>query len=147
MARTPISKDMVERYIRMGLTQAQMVEQFYEETGERRQRSAFAVAIHRFNIENPNKTPRYDKELPWDNVPVEHYCYEQRMLRALGSRNAGEPNQDARDGRLDGWLEEMDREDLVVMWEPSLGFFKVPREDGDEGYVTVKNILKNGSVS
>jgi hypothetical protein len=143
MARTTIDKATVERYIREGLTQQQMVERFYEETGERRSRSSFAAAIMRYNVDNPRATPRYSGALPWEGVPVEHYCYEQRMLRALGSREEGRPNQDVENGRLDAWLEEMDRENLVVMWEPSLGFFKVPREPDDVGYVTIKNLAKS----
>lgn len=138
MTRTPISKDTIQRYIRMGLTQREMVDKFYEETGERRARSSFAVAASRKGVTNPRSTPHYD--LPWKNVPREHYCYEQRMLRALRSRERGKPNKDARDGTLDKWMEMMDSEQLVIMYEPTLGFFRVPREPADVGYVTVTNL-------
>lgn len=143
MARTPIDKATVKRYLAEGLTQAQMVERFYAETGERRGRTAFAVALGRFGLDNPRATPRYEKWLPWRGIPASHYCYEQRMLRALASRELGKPNADALNGRLDHWIEEMDREDLVVMYEPVLGFFKVPREEGDVGYITVKNLVND----
>lgn len=133
MVRTTIAKDTVERYIRMGLTQNQMVEQFRIETGERRQRSSFGAAILRFSIDNPRATPRYD--LAWQNVPREHYCYEQRMLRALASREQGKPNRDALNGRLDAWTAEMDASNAVVHYDRDLGFFRIPREDGDIGYV------------
>lgn len=140
MTRKTIDKETVQRYVREGLTQQQMADRFYEETGERRQRSSFAAAIMRYEIENPRATPNYLESMGLVGVPVEHYCYEQRMLRALGSREAGTPNMDVDNGRLDAWLAEMDRENLVVMWEPTLGFFKVPREKGDKGYVTTKNL-------
>lgn len=143
MARTTIDKATVQRYVREGLTQAEMVQRFFEETGEMRQRGSFAAAIHRYKVENPRATPRYDEHLPWSDVPVEHYCYDQRMLRALASRELGHPNKDARSGRLDAWQADMDAEGLVIMWSPALGFFRVPREAGDVGYVTVKNVAES----
>jgi hypothetical protein len=143
LGRWPVSieVDTVKRYMAEGLTQDQMAERFFNETGERRGRSSFAAVIHRHGLNNPRATPRYEEDLPWKGVKAEHFCYEQRMLRALGARRHGHTNADAvPGGRLDAWLAEMDKENLVVMYEPELGFFKVPREDGDVGYVTVTNL-------
>lgn len=133
-----IDKATLLRYVREGLSQNEMAERFLEETGERRSRSTFATALKRHGIEDRPRRARYEKYVPWPHCN-RHYGYELRMLRAYASRQEGEPNQDALDGRLDGWLNEMDREDLVILYHEDLGFFRVPREPGDEHYITVKN--------
>lgn len=139
MARPAIiDKATLLRYVRMGLTQQEMADQFLKETGERRSRSSFAHFLKKYDIEDRRTRARYDKYVPWPGVH-KHYGYELRMLYAYASRMEGKPNQDATNGRLDGWLNMMDAENLVLMFHEGLGFFRVPAEKGDSHYITVKN--------
>lgn len=138
--RPTITREFLERCLRQGLTQREMIEVFHEETGEWRTRAAFGNQMKRYGLEPPRERqiPRYPEHVPW-RVRMEHQNkYHLRMLRALARRDNGDELDEAEGSRLDAWLAKMDEDDVVIYYDPvtSAGFFRIPREsvDGD-GYV------------
>lgn len=131
-----ITREIVERYVRDGLTTTQMAERFLVEYGERRSDRSFAVAMHRMGIPSPHPRKKYDDELPW-TVRKEHLmATEARMLRAYGRLRAGEAMAPDTAERLASWMRKLDEMDAVVHYDPETeqGFFLVPRRPGDDGY-------------
>src|SRR3546814_9947705 len=87
--RPTITREFLERCLRQGLTQREMIEGFYEETGEGRTRAAFGNQMKRCGLEPPKERqiPRYPDHVPWSPVHLEHQNkYHLRMLRALARR-------------------------------------------------------------
>lgn len=152
-----ITKAWLQKCVREGLTQEQMVVRFMDEFGEVRTRAAIAVAMSRNGVKPAGiKHPITSGLLPWKDVKRKHHNrYEARMLRALAHVSAGRAITPAESKRLVSWLAALDRGTpirvgneikmvkAVVHYDPTTepGFFLVPREIADgSGYVHVRGI-------
>lgn len=129
-------KTTLKNYLAKGLTQAQIVDAWASDSGNRVSRSAIAMAIARYNLNSNNPRTRHDDLLPW-RVELEHRgLSDARNLRALGRRREGRPLPPVDEQRLDSWLEKLNEANAVVRYEPDTeeGFFWVPRlpEHGDD---------------
>lgn len=109
-------KTTFQQWLAEGLTHQQMADRVYEQTGHRVTRAAVTVALMSYGLTSTK--PRYKDTIPW-RVKVEHAkTYPIRMLRLLGKRRAGVELPEDDDRLLDGWLEHLDREGLIVAYDP-----------------------------
>lgn len=75
---------------------------------------------------------RDDDLIPW-SVKMEHrYAYPVMNLRHEARRRAGEPISPRMSAQVDGWLRNLNSDNLVVHYDPDTeqGWFYVPRRDG-----------------
>ena len=136
-ARRTIDRETLKRYIDAGLSLTEMAEHWETETGTTRARSSFAVAMSRYNMTSAHPQVRHDDTLPW-RVKSKHAMeYPARMLRALGRRNKGLPIGEELSDRLDSYLRDLDKDNAVVHYDAETpeGFWHVPREPQDKGYI------------
>ena len=67
MANTQVAPGKAElaEMLRRKLTQAQIVAEWQERTGQKCSRSAIAMAIKRYGLESARPRPRYEELIPW----------------------------------------------------------------------------------
>jgi hypothetical protein len=132
-------KQQLEAWLDEGLTQGQMVQRVYEQTGVTVTRSGIAAAMMREGL-GVRDVPRYHDEVPWRVRPEHLRAYPVRMLRLLGRRNQGGSLKPSEIERLDAWLARLADEGLVVAYDPDSpsGFLYVDREDGDPSEVPIR---------
>lgn len=120
----------LRKYLDRGLTQAQIVEAWREDSSEVVSRSAIGMAIKRYGLQSAHPRPRYEDTLPW-RVREEHLMhYDARMLRLEARRRRGQALKPEDLSRLDYWRKELDRLDAVVYYDENSpeGFLWIPRE-------------------
>lgn len=125
----------MRRYLKRGLTQAQIVEAWKEDSGIRVSRSAIAMAISRYGLSSATTRarPRYEDTLPW-RVKREHTNhYDARMLRLEGRRREGNPMTERELQMLAQWKKLLDERNAVVTYAPDTeqGFFWIERTVDD----------------
>jgi len=130
-------KGQLKKYINQGLTQQQIADAWFEETGVRVTRNAISMAMTSSGLKPANPRPRYDGNLPW-RVKIEHSkAYDARMLRAA-ARIEGKRKKDRLSDpeykRYISWLEQLKENDAVVGYAPNTpqGFFWLPRLATDD---------------
>lgn len=74
--------------------------------------------------------------IPWKVLKKHDTLYPAKQLRALSRRNQGQELSVTAERELTRWLENLDRNNLVIDYDRDKGWLKVPRipEDGD-GYI------------
>lgn len=133
MKRIVPDPKQMEAYLNRGLTQAQIVEEYENDTGIRCSRSAIAMAMDRYGLKGKRVRPRYMDMLPW-RVAHEHRMHnDARMLRLEAKRRRGEALKTAELRWLTAWLDELDRKNVVIDYNPrsKRGFWWLPRTDED----------------
>lgn len=137
MAGIPLDKATVQKYVDAGLTQTEMVERWFEDFGEKKSRTAFAMATSRYGIDPVRPRPRYDELLPWRVARQHLMAHEPRMLRLLARRRRGLTVSADESGMLAKWLRELQLVDAVVAYdgETAQGWFLVPRMESDEDFI------------
>lgn len=141
-ARRVPDQTRLRRYLEQGLTQAQIVAAWGEESNVRVSRSAIAMAIKRYGLESAHSRPRYEDTLPW-KVRVEHRMkYDARMLRLEARRRRGKALSDEDLRKLTAWRQQLEDANAVVAYEPELpeGFVWVVRREDDD------DIIRRGRV-
>jgi hypothetical protein len=125
-----------------GLTHQEIADRVYEQTGNRVSRSTVSAALSRAGLSKPG--PRYDYLIPWKVNVAHSRQYPVRMLRTLGRWRELLPLREGEQERLDSWAEHLDKDGLVVAYDPNVGFVYTKRELGDPmdapircGYVAV----------
>lgn len=126
-------KGELKRYLNAGLTQAQIVEAWKEDSGNKVSRSAIAMAIARYGLKSAHQRPDYKELLPWTVAEEHRWHIDARMLRLEGRRREkGETSISAPEMRwLSNWKSELARKEAVVYYDRDTeeGFFWVPRSD------------------
>ena len=120
-----------------GMTHADIANEVQRRTGMRVTRAAVSVALMRAG--EAKETPRHADTIPW-TVGVKHSTeYPVRMLRLLGRRRAGLAINKPDAQRLDGWLRDLDRDNMVVGYcpdvpdgEPALVYLPAEAKDHDD---------------
>jgi len=135
-------KTTLRRWKREGLTQQEMVDRHFAETGIQVSRASIAAAMVRYGLAGTK--PRYYGTIPW-HVKGEHLThYAVRMLRLLGRRKAGGDLNNLEALRLDSWLEMLDREHAVVGYDPDSedGFYYIDAKyrDSKDAPIRTKRI-------
>lgn len=121
-------KSEMEAYLKRGLTQAQIVEAWEEDSSKRVSRSAIAMAIERYGLKSSKPRPRYEDMIPW-TVKTEHASRRDvEYLRAEGRRRKGEALSEKEARRLTEWKKLLKEKGAVVTYNPDSeqGFFWVP---------------------
>lgn len=112
-----------------GLTHQEIADRVYEETGNRVRRSSVSSAISKSGRSKPKE--RYDYLIPW-RVKKEHSReYPVRMLRVLGRSREVLPLREGEWERVHSWVKKLAKDDLVVAYDPNIGFRYVKRKAGD----------------
>lgn len=136
------NKTQMEAYLKRGLTQKQIAEQYESDTGIKVSRSAIGMAIERYGLRsahsrgaNPKGEGRYEDTVPWTNIRKEHrHLRDVEMLRYEGRRRRGGSLTDRELRQLQNWLEALNEANAVVTYNPdsAKGFWWVARtpEDG-----------------
>lgn len=98
-------------------------------------RQAVKKAIEKARIEiNRPKPPSLKPFIPW-RVRVAHEQHlHVRMLRLYGREQLGLEIPSDRRRRYEEWKRDMDAFDLVVTYDPEVGFSADARRDGDSRY-------------
>lgn len=80
---------------------------------------------------------RNDDLIPWAVEKSHRNTYPVAMLRVLARRRAGVEVREVDDGRLDGFLAKLERDNVVVDYDPAslLGFKYVPRLPSDRDVI------------
>lgn len=132
------NKTQLEAYLRKGLTQQQIAEQWEKDSGVRVGRTAIANAISRYGLKSARPRDRHMELVPW-RVKVEHRNHpDVRVLRLESRRRKGEPISDRDLTWLNNWLTALDEENAVVAYDPRLwpeGFAWVPRTKEDDDII------------
>ena len=139
-----IDRATLRRYVNDGLTLQQMADRWYEETGVKRARSSFAVALGRYDMKSAHPRTRYSDVLPWRLRNEHAMSYEARMLRLLGrrKRDLSMSSEDTR--RLNSFLRELDEDNKVIYYDRRTpqGFWYVEKQPGDSGYIRVPDDIQ-----
>lgn len=124
----------MRRYLEQGLTQAQIVEQWEEDSGARVSRSAIGMAIGRYGLKSARPRERYMDTIPWKLNPEHQASPEARLLRFEARRRRGLELAERERVWLNGWLAELADDGKVVMYDPRTveGFWYVARTDEDD---------------
>ena len=108
-------KVTLTRWLDEGLTQQQMVDRTFQETGEVVTRSAIANAMVRYGMSADGA--RYEEEVPWQINPIHATATPLRNLRLLGRRRAGKTLNDRERVILDTWLHELTLKQWIVGYD------------------------------
>lgn len=130
-------KTQMRSYLKAGLSQKQIVEQYEKDTGIKVSRSAIAMAISRYGLKSSRPRERYMDMIPWD-VAMEHqHLPEVRLLRFEARRRRGLDVSDTDMTWLNNWLIELDDKNAVVTYDARTdqGFWLVPRTEDDDDIV------------
>lgn len=129
--RVPPPRHRLEWYVRLGLTQEQMVLRYLYETGFLYARPSFVNWLK--EVEGHRSRPTYYDQLPW-TVRKEHRMHwDARMLRLVGRRAQGAEMSSDEARWLRDWEQKLFQADAVVHYEPDTeeGFHWVERGAGD----------------
>ena len=105
------------RWVHDGLTFAQITAEWARRTGQHVARGSVGGALIQVALRGPTR-PRFYDCIPWRLRPEHAGVYPAHMLRSLGIRRTGFPLHDGRRARLDGWLEMLERERVIVAYCP-----------------------------
>lgn len=124
-------KATLRRWRDEGLTQQEMVERLYQETGEVVSRSGIANAMARLGLAGEGQ--RYEDEVPWAINPTHATSTPLRMLRLLGRRRSGKTLNSREHETLDQWLYQLRTRDWIVGYDPDdlTGFHYINRKYKD----------------
>jgi hypothetical protein len=123
----------LRRYLKRGLTQAQIVAEWEKDTGVRVSRSTIAMAIARYGLQSAKPRPRYEDTLPWKVLDEHKHHIDARMLRLEGRRRHGGKLTADEKRWLTDWKRLLDERGAVVMYDPDTpqGFYWVNKKEED----------------
>lgn len=108
-----------------------MIEQYRKKYGITINPSMLASFFHRKGL--PPRPRKPNPLLPW-KIPTE-FAWQRTaiMLRLEARRREGQWLRPEHEARLDAWLDRLERDNLVVDFDPASehGFIEVPRTDRD----------------
>ena len=139
------NKGEMRRYLSRGLTQAQIVDAWENDSGIRVSRSAIAMAIQRYGLESNRARPRYEDTLPWSIKPEHQNNHNARMLRLEGRRRRGLSLNDQEHRWLAAYKDKLKHAGAVVTYVPELdeGFVWVQRNEHDDPRDFIRRDLHN----
>ena len=135
-----------EQMLRAGKTQQEVAAHFGV------QQPAVSLAIRRGNIKDVayDRTASDESAIPWHPIRPEHRSrYLVRMLRAAARRQRGEKSAPVIEAQLDKFLEQAEKMDFVVHYDPDTdeGWFRVERRPGvDKGLIRDPYLDDNGML-
>jgi hypothetical protein len=137
-ARSMPDEQLLKSWFQAGVSYKQMVELWFEISGERASHPAMLGKCQRYDWYEPRQMKHAGGLLtPWTNIRDEHtYLHDIQMLRKESARRAGHKFNETQNKRIDGYLKGLKEDDCVVMYRRDTieGFFHVKRRKGDEEY-------------
>lgn len=130
-------KTTLRRYLRKGLTQKQVAEEWERESGFRVTRSAIGMAMARYNLTGRRQRGRYEDLIPWYVLPEHRESADAKVLRLEGRRRRGKPLNERDATRLANWRRDLLAQDAVVHYDPETeqGWWWVPRRPTDDDII------------
>lgn len=127
----------MRRYLELGLTQQQIVEQYEKDTGIRCGRSAIGMAISRYGLSSSRPRDRYMDMIPWKLEPEHQQHPDARLLRLEGRRRRGRDISERDLTWLTNWLTSLEEQNAVIIYRPETveGFWFVPRTEEDDDII------------
>jgi len=123
-------KTELRRMIEHGLTDQEIADLVFEQSGQKVTRSAVTMAAARYGLNA--RRPRYDELLPW-RVKTKHLrSWDARMLRAEARRRRGGALSEVDEKKLDSWLAHLNEENATVLYDADLGFVWAERLEGED---------------
>lgn len=134
--------DALLRMVAQGMTQQEIADETYRETGIRVTRAAVSAALARAGA--PPMRSRYSELLPWRVRVEDDNHYALRMLRAEARLRSGSQISDREFRRLEAWKKTLKENGAVVHYDPEVKhaprFFYVPARPGiDRDLIRVPN--------
>lgn len=126
------SVELLRDYRSRRLTQQQMVDEYFAQTGIKLSRSAFAMAMHRAGLTD-QASARHTDLLPWTLRPEHRYHRDARYLRLESRRRQGEVLAEDQLRRLTAWKTEMQERNAVIYYDPDSpgGWWWIERTEHD----------------
>jgi hypothetical protein len=132
------SESILAGWVEAGLSHQEIVDRIREEFHEEVSRSSVSGALSRAGFTKPR---RYEEDIPWSPIAVEHNAaYQLTMLRTGARLRAGKTVPVREKARFDKWAEELRAKGLVVhyVYDSPQGFFYVKARPGvDTGLVRI----------
>lgn len=118
------------RWFREGRTYKWMVEEYDRKYNLHVGQSMFANFRRRRGLER--RIVRDDELIPWKVDAKHRYAWPVNMLRLEARRRAGKPLTELEVANLEGWLRGLERDGVVVHYEPQTeqGWFYVEPRPG-----------------
>lgn len=126
-------KTQMRSYLKAGLSQQQIAEQYEKDTGIRVSRSAIAMAISRYGLSSVRPRDRYMDMIPWQLKPEHQDHPDARLLRFEARRRRGLDLNDRELTWLTNWLDRIEHENAVIIYRPETteGFWWLSRTEDD----------------
>lgn len=126
------SESILHGWAEAGMTQEQMRQRIYEDTGVLPGKSTVSAALSRAGLTHK---VRYDDFIPWKRIAVEHnqhYILNQLRVGARLARGMQVRPADKR--RYEQWRADVDAKNASIHYDPDTvdGFFYVPRPEGGD---------------
>jgi hypothetical protein len=130
-----VDETEVIRWFEEGRTYAWMVEEYRRKYDIDTVPSLWGNFRRRRGLQR--RIARDDELIPWFVEERHRWAYPVQMLRSEARRRAGFELRDTERDRLEGWLRGLERDGLVVHYEPSTeqGWFYVHREPTDDDII------------
>lgn len=124
--------DSLLKMVAKGMTQQEIADETFRDTGVRVTRAAVSAALARAGA--PPMRNRYSELLPWRVRAEDDNHYALRMLRAEARLRAGSQVSDRELRRLEAWKKTLKENQAVVHYDPDVKhsprFFYVPARPG-----------------
>ena len=124
------SESILIGWAESGMTQEQMRQRIFEETGVLPGKSTVSAALSRAGLTHK---VRYDDFIPWPRIAVEHnQHYILNMLRVGARLSRNLPVKPADRRRYEKWRKDVDAKNASIHYDPETvdGFYYVPRPEG-----------------
>jgi hypothetical protein len=134
-ARKIVDEGEVIRWFEEGKTYAWMIEEYKRKYGIETVPSMWGNFRRRRGLDR--RIERNDDLIPWAVEKKHRWKYPLMMLRTEGRKRAGLPLAESTATRLEHWLEQMERDQTVVHYDPDTeeGFFYIPRRKTDKDLI------------
>ena len=126
-------KTELERYLSRGMTQQQIADAWFEDSGIRVVRSAIGMALARYGLKGTRTQERYEDLIPWQVAPEHKTHYDVRMLRREARRRRGLPQSDKDSNELENWKRRLHEAGAVITYDPltEQGFWWLSKDDAE----------------
>lgn len=138
-ARRMPSEALLKEWFQSGVTFKEMVELWFEISGERSSHPAMIKRCQSYDWYVPRQMRHAGGPLtPWKDIRDEHtYQHDIQMLRKVSALRAGHKFNETQRKRIDGFIKGLHADNCVIMYRRDTiqGFYRVPREKTDTDLV------------
>lgn len=130
-----VDEQEVIRWFEEGRTYAWMIEEYRRKYNIETVSSMWGNFRRRRGLQR--RIVRNDTLIPWAVNEEHRWAYAVQMLRSEARRREGKELREIEWLRLEPWLRGLEEDNVVIHYDPDTkeGFFRVPREAGDEDII------------